>query len=119
MSKHATTPALSPEFIEQQRLRLQTLRAELLGAEGAAVTEVRIFHEQQGVEAQEFEDVAQDEAREEVRQALHDVDKHRVDNIERALRKIEQGELRHLGHERRADLQEPSGCGAGGRHHFQ
>jgi DnaK suppressor protein len=90
MSNRADT-ALTREFIEQQRNRLEALRDELLGAERMLVDDVKTFHEVQGDEAQEFEDLAQDQAREEIRQAQHDVDKHRVENIERALVKIEQG----------------------------
>lgn len=89
MSDH--NGSLSRAFIERQRERLERLRAELLGAESAHVADVKTSHEERGDEAQEFADLAQDLAHEEVRQALHDVDRRRVENIERALQKIEQG----------------------------
>ena len=82
---------LSPEFIEQQRKRLETLRRQVLGGELATNASRRSFTEQHGDEAEEFEDEAQDAAQEEVRQAQHDVDSRRLSNIERALQKIQEG----------------------------
>ena len=80
---------LSREFIEQQRQRLEALRRQVLGGEEAGTETRRAFEEDHGDEAEEFEDVAQDYAQEEVRQAQHDVDDRRVTDIERALQKIE------------------------------
>lgn len=82
---------LSREFIEQQRLRLVTLRRQLLGGEENKLAAERAFQLQHGDEAAEDEDVAQDMAQREVDQALHDADKRRIANIERALQKIEDG----------------------------
>jgi DnaK suppressor protein len=82
---------LSPEFIAQQRKRLETLRKQVLGGELSVNARKRAFTEEHGDEAEEFEDSAQDLAQEEVRQAQHDVDEHRVADIERALQKIDEG----------------------------
>lgn len=81
----------SSDFIEQQRERLLALRAQLLGSELAGSASAREFQEQHGEEAQEFEERAQEMAQNEIRQALHDVDLRRLSNINRALRKIEEG----------------------------
>lgn len=83
--------AFSGGFIERQRERLMALRNELLGGEGRATANVRVFQEQHGAEAQEFEDRAQDMVQNEIRQARHDVDRQRLANIDRALRKIDEG----------------------------
>ena len=82
---------LSPEFIAQQRKRLEDLRKQVLGGELNVNARKRAFTEEHGDEAEEFEDSAQDLAQEEVRQAQHDVDEHRVADIERALQKIDEG----------------------------
>ena len=82
---------LSPEFIAQQRKRLEALRRQVLGGELNVNARKRAFTEEHGDEAEEFEDSAQDLAQEEVRQAQHDVDEHRVADIERALQKIDEG----------------------------
>lgn len=82
---------LSPEFIAQQRKRLEGLRSQVLGGELNVNARKRAFTEEHGDEAEEFEDSAQDLAQEEVRQAQHDVDEQRVANIERALQKIDEG----------------------------
>jgi DnaK suppressor protein len=82
---------LSPEFIAQQRKRLEGLRKQVLGGELNVNARKRAFTEEHGDEAEEFEDSAQDLAQEEVRQAQHDVDEHRVADIERALQKIDEG----------------------------
>lgn len=82
---------ITDEFIQRQKVRLEALRAQLLGLEGSLVLEVQAFNEERGDEAQEYEDRAQDSARDEVRQAIHNVDEGRVHGIERALRKIAEG----------------------------
>ncbi|KZC16626.1 conjugal transfer protein TraR [Rhodanobacter sp. FW510-R12] len=82
---------LSRGFVEQQRLRLLALRKQLLGGEEADLAGKRAFRLQHGDEAEEEEDDAQDLSQREVDQALHDVDDHRVANIERALQKIDEG----------------------------
>lgn len=87
----ADTSPLSPDFIAQQRKRLEELRQQVLGGELGVNARKRSFTEQHGDEPEEFEDSAQDLAIEEVRQAQHDVDGQRVANIERALAKIDEG----------------------------
>ncbi|MEO6363303.1 MAG: TraR/DksA family transcriptional regulator [Caldimonas sp.] len=82
--------ALSPEFIAAQKKRLQTLKAELVGAESAAQKEIADQREG-GAEAEEYEDAAQAMDRKEILQAKHDVDLPRLANIDRALKKIELG----------------------------
>lgn len=82
---------LSPQFITAQRKRLETLKADLLGAENTAQEENRDLQEARGAEAQEYEDAAQAMDRKEVLQARHDVDLPRLANIDRALKKIELG----------------------------
>jgi len=82
---------LSPEFIAQQRKRLETLRKQVLGGELNVNARKRAYTEEHGDEPEEFEDSAQDLALEEVRQAQHDVDEQRVADIERALQKIDEG----------------------------
>ena len=82
---------LSPEFIAQQRQRLEDLRKQVLGGELSVNARKRAFTEEHGDEPEEFEDSAQDLAQEEVRQAQHDIDQGRVANIERALQKIDEG----------------------------
>ncbi len=82
--------ALSPEFIAVQKQRLLDLRVELLDAERTARDEANDRRED-GAEAEEYEDAAQALDRKEVLQAKHDVDRQRLANIERALKKIELG----------------------------
>lgn len=78
-------------FIDQQRKRLEELRREVLGAELSATQQRRSYSELHGNEATTFEDAAQDNAIEEVRQAQHDVDDQRIAHIARALQKIDDG----------------------------
>jgi len=87
----AAEQSLSPQFIEQQRQRLEALRRQVLGGELEVNARRRDFTEEHGDEAEEFEDQAQDSAIEEVRQAQHDVDERRVQDILRALEKIDDG----------------------------
>jgi DnaK suppressor protein len=82
---------LSPEFIAKQRQRLEALRQQVLGGELSSNANRRSFEEEHGDEPMEFEDEAQDSAQEEVRQAQRDTDAQRIDHIERALRKIDDG----------------------------
>ncbi|MDR3446841.1 MULTISPECIES: conjugal transfer protein TraR [unclassified Dyella] len=87
----SAAPALTPEFIAQQRKRLEALRRQVLGGELDVNARKRAFTEEHGDEAEEFEDEAQSLAQEEVRQAQHDVDDQRVADIQRALEKIDEG----------------------------
>jgi DnaK suppressor protein len=82
---------LSDEFIAQQRKRLLALRQELLGGEANTIANERTAEEQHGDEAHELEDEAQGMAQNEVNQALHDVNDQRINDIERALQKIDEG----------------------------
>ncbi|CAE6763957.1 TraR/DksA family transcriptional regulator [Paraburkholderia domus] len=82
---------LSDDFIAQQRKRLMSLRQQLLGGEENTIADERAAQEQRGDEAEEFEDVAQGMAQNEVNQALHDVNDQRISDIGRALQKIDEG----------------------------
>ncbi|MEO8848668.1 MAG: TraR/DksA family transcriptional regulator [Casimicrobiaceae bacterium] len=82
---------MNPAFIAEQKTRLEALRAQLAGGERAAVSAERAFREDHVEEAREFEDDAQDLARQEIEQARHDVDKVRLNDINRALEKIDEG----------------------------
>ncbi len=82
--------ALSPEFVAAQKKRLEALKAELLGAESEARDEMDDRREG-GAEAVEYEDAAQAMERKEVLQAKHEVDRPRLANVDRALKKIELG----------------------------
>lgn len=89
MSDHGNN--LNKAFIEQQRQRLEALRAQLLGIEQRTLAKERSLQEERGDEAEEFEERAQDMSQLEINQALHDVDKRRLAAVERALQKIAQG----------------------------
>lgn len=90
-SAMSTDQSLTPEFIAQQRKRLESLQHQVLGGELDVNARKRGYTEEHGDEAEEFEDTAQDLAQEEVRQAQHDVDEQRVNDIQRALEKIDDG----------------------------
>ena len=70
---------LTPEFIAQQRQRLEALRRQVLGGELSATGERRSFEENYGDEAMEFEDEAQDSAVE-AEQALAGLDTELLGN---------------------------------------
>lgn len=82
---------MEKSFIEQQRRRLEALRAQILDPEEAVITKEREAREANGDESEEFEEAAHDMAENEIHQALHDVDNRRLHAIERALQKIRQG----------------------------
>jgi DnaK suppressor protein len=82
---------LSDEFIAQQKKRLEALRRELLGGEEDTIADERTAQEEYGDEAEEYEDEAQRMAQNEINQSLHDVNDQRVADIQRALRKIDEG----------------------------
>ena len=82
---------LSQAFIARQRTRLEALRRQLLGGEASTTADDRAAVEEHGEEAREFEDTAQSMAQNEINQSLHDVNDQRVSDIERALRKIDEG----------------------------
>lgn len=89
MSQHQTP--LSTDFTTQQRQRLEALRRQLLGGEENTIARERTAQLEHGDEAEEFEDDAQEMSRQEVNQALRDVNAQRIANIERALQKISDG----------------------------
>jgi len=89
MSQPSST--LDPAFIEQQRKRLETMRRQLLGGEENTIADEASLQSEHGDEAQEFEDDAQTLAQDEVNQNLRNVNKNRIDDIERALQKIADG----------------------------
>lgn len=91
MSNLKLKPSLSRQFIEQQRKRLETLREQLIGAVAKTTAKNRTFQEEYGGEAQEFEDRAHGMAQNELYQSLHNLDERRLRNIDRALRKINEG----------------------------
>lgn len=79
------------EFIARQRKRLERLHARLGEMQGENIAAGREHGELHGDEAIDFEDEAQRLARNEVNQAIHDVDQGRLYAIERALTKIDEG----------------------------
>lgn len=82
---------MEKSFIEQQRRRLESLRAQILDPEEAGMEKEREAREAKGEETKEFEEAAQDMAENEIHQALHDVDNRRLHAIDRALQKIREG----------------------------
>jgi len=82
---------LDPAFIERQRKRLLAMRAQISQGEEGRASEARSVQEEQGGEAQEYEERAQDLEKKEIYQGLHEVDQRRLENITRALQKIEDG----------------------------
>ena len=90
-SAGSSHPHLDRSFIELQRKRLEALREELLGGEQRDIADERAERELHGNEAREFEDDAQSMAQREVGQATRNLNDRRIGDIERALRKIEQG----------------------------
>lgn len=82
---------LDDAFIARQRERLEALKADLLGGEAEALQVENDIQAERADEAVEYEEMAQDLDRREVLQAKHDVDQKRVRNIDRALKKIEDG----------------------------
>lgn len=82
---------LDPAFIERQRKRLLAMRAQISQGEEGRASEARSVQEEHGGEAQEYEERAQDLEKKEIYQGLHEVDQRRLENITRALQKIEDG----------------------------
>ncbi len=83
--------SLSEEFIRQQRQRLATLREQLLAGEARRLADARTSRQDHAVEAGDNADKSQDNIEDEISLALHDVDKRRLQAIERALQKIAEG----------------------------
>jgi DnaK suppressor protein len=89
MASKMTT--LHHAFVEQQRKRLQALRAQLLVPELRRDERDRGYQAEHGGEAKTSEDDAQHATESEVAEALHDLDERRIRTIERALQKIDEG----------------------------
>lgn len=84
-------PSFNRAFIEEQRKRLDALRRELLGVEEATDVEERADQAERGSEAQDDADSAEYATRSDVYHSLHLADAARLRQIERALRKIDEG----------------------------
>jgi RNA polymerase-binding transcription factor DksA len=91
LPKRAVKTRLSAEFIGRQRERLEALRTQLLGAEGRTLESEQSSQLEHRDEAGDIADKAQPTVEGEIYQALHDVEKPRLRNIDRALEKIAQG----------------------------
>jgi DnaK suppressor protein len=83
--------SLDDAFVEQQRKRLIALRHQIIGVEDRTAESARTEQAQNGGEAREYEDAAQDLQQKEIHQAQHEVDARRLEAIERALQKIDDG----------------------------
>ena len=77
-------------FLQRQRVRLEELRGQLQRSEGSAALE-RSRRADQGREARELEEDAQDLAEREIDEAVHRHDDRRLRAVERALQKIAEG----------------------------
>ncbi|BCQ28899.1 conjugal transfer protein TraR (plasmid) [Caballeronia sp. NK8] len=82
---------LSTDFIAKQRTRLEQLQKEILGNEENTVATERRYQEEHGFEAEELEDEAQRREQYVSNQALRDANDQRIDDIQRALQKIDEG----------------------------
>ena len=82
---------LSDDFIAKQRARLEAMQRELLGSKEGTIARERQLQEERGSEAHEFEDDAQRVEQHIANQALRNVNDHRIGDIRRALRKIDEG----------------------------
>jgi DnaK suppressor protein len=83
--------AMSREFLDQQRKRLEALRQELLGGERKAEADERAAQVVRGEETQDPSGQSADLAQREISQGLHEGDKRRLNDIERAIEKIADG----------------------------
>jgi len=82
---------LSREFLAQQRGRLEALRAQILEGEEKTTTAERASREDRGAEQQDPGEKSTNIAQREIDQGLHNVDKRRLNDIERAIEKMEEG----------------------------
>ena len=76
-------------FLQRQRMRLEELRHQLERSE-ASVAQERSRRADQGPEAREIEENAQDLAEREIDEAVHRYDDRRLRAVERALQKIQE-----------------------------
>jgi len=77
-------------FLQRQQMRLEELRRQLQRSEDSAAQE-RSRRADQGREARELEEDAQDLAEREIDEAVHRHDDRRLRAVERALQKIKDG----------------------------
>jgi DnaK suppressor protein len=77
-------------FLQRQRMRLEELRRQLRRSDDSAAQE-RTRRADQGREARELEEDAQDLAEREIDEAVHRHEDRRLRAVERALQKIEEG----------------------------
>jgi DnaK suppressor protein len=82
---------LSHDFIERQRKRLETLRAELLQRNQRTHAEERALQDRYGNEPRDAGDDGADIARREINQGLRELGGRRLAEVERALQKIQEG----------------------------
>lgn len=83
--------SLDEAFIARQRARLEALRKAILAIEEKRSDDGSALSENQTSEPGDLEDKAQTETAVESDDALRRVDARRLGNIERALRKIDEG----------------------------
>lgn len=88
---HESKTTLSPKRLEEQRKRLEALQQQILRGEEKAITDERDALEVHGEEPEDAGDRSVIMAQHEVSLALHDVDKRRLSDIERAIQKIREG----------------------------
>jgi DnaK suppressor protein len=88
---HNDKSTLDEAYLEQRRQELKALRAKLLSAGSAVRTAESQVNASADGEAREFEDDAQKLATLELEGTLEARDTDRLVNIERALRKIDEG----------------------------
>jgi DnaK suppressor protein len=88
---HNDKSTLDDAYIEERRKLLKALRATLLSAGAAERTQESQVNASSNGEAREFEDDAQKLATLELEGTLESRDTGRLVNIERALRKIDEG----------------------------
>jgi DnaK suppressor protein len=88
---HEKKATLGPQYLEQQRKRLEVLHQQIAGGEEKAIADERDALEVRGDEPDDSGDRAAVMAHHEITLALHDVDKRRLSDIERAIQKIGEG----------------------------
>ena len=88
---NSKVPVPDKAFIQRQRQRLTRIRDELLRTTQAKETEETAIHSNAAGEAREYEDDAQKLTLLELEGNLSAADDERLSNIERALKKIDEG----------------------------
>jgi DnaK suppressor protein len=86
-----TTTKLDPSFLEQQKHRLTALRREILSIRQRQQGEQKSVNSELSGQARDYEDDAQRLAAVELQDNLVVHDDERLSNIERALRKLDEG----------------------------